>query len=56
MVFRLLLLDGWDCLWVREYYIRKQLLPCQPFLLLNRSVEDKEKVILSADSDQYPEK
>ena len=41
--------------WLRECYIRKQLLPCQPFLLLDRSVEDKEAVILSADSDQYPD-
>ena len=42
--------------WLRECYIRIQLLPCQPFLLLDRSVEDKEEVILSADSNQYPEK
>ena len=44
MVPRLLLLDT-----------RKQLLPFQPFLLLYRSVEDTEEVILSDDSDQDPD-
>ena len=29
--------------WVRECFIRKQLLPCQPFLLLDRSVEVRRK-------------
>ena len=38
--------------WVRECYMRKQLPPCQPFLLLDRSVEVKEEVLFSADSDQ----